>query len=190
MNLNDFMGGGEDLNPHQIAWLQKDWDAVDKLADEFKEDQENFMFSVLDALTNTKIRPDLTNKEYDAHFANNAMSQHVDCLYSAYVLNMLHELPAQAQADYYLATIRAGKRYGKWAKVHDNLEEKLQIMIIQKYYSVNAEVAKMYRALMINKDKLNDFLRVAKGICTDKFIASVTSVKKDQNALKKLIDKY
>lgn len=190
MNLNDLMGGGEELNPHQIAWMQQDWKAVDALADEFKEDSENFMFKVLDDLCVTKNRPYVANREYDTRFANNAMSQHVDCLYPAYILNMLHELPAQAQADYYLATVRAGKRYGKWAKVHDDIEEKMQLMLIQKYYSVNLTVAKLYRDLMLNKDNLKDFLKVAKGICTDKFIASVTSVKKDQNALKKLIDKY
>jgi len=148
------------------------------------------MFKVLDDLCVTKNRPHVANREYDTRFANNAMSQHVDCLYPAYIMNMLHELPEQAQADYYLATIRQGKRYGKWAKVHEDLEEKLQIMMLQKYYQINSDVARMYRMLMINKDNLKDFLRIAKGICTDKFLASVSSVKKDQTTLKKLIDKY
>lgn len=190
MNLNAFLGDEDIINEHEVAWLSKDWDAVGKLADSFKEPAENTMFALMNNVTYTKERVDVGNKDYSAYMMNNAMSQHADCIYSAYVMNMLHDLPDQANFDYYLATIRKGKRYGKWAKLHEDLEQKLHCMLIAKYYSVSIDTAIMYKETMVAKGIFNQFLRKAKGIATEQFVQTVAKTKKEQKDLLKLIKEY
>lgn len=185
MNLNALMGEDTNTNEHFIAWASKDWDAVADLADSFKEPAEDVMFKVLNELTYNKERLNVGNMNYATGFVNMAMSQHVDCVYPAYVMNMLHDLPDQAQFDYYLHSVRKGKRYGKWAKPEEDSLNKLHIYLIAKYYNISLDAAVTYKKIMEAKGTFEKFLRLSKGLVTEKFVATIVKTKKEQQQLLK-----
>lgn len=190
MNLNFLMGDDEQLNEHEIAWMSKDWDAVAKLADSFKENAENTAFAIMDDITYNKVERVVSNSDYPAWFVNNALSMHAETLYPAYVMNLLSSLPAQAQYNYLLASIRKGKIYGKWPKLEESMEEKLHIAMIKKANNVDDHTASMYLKILKKRDKLDMFLSQHKFMVTPAFVKTVAKTSKDQNQLLKLAKKF
>ncbi|UIW13151.1 clamp loader small subunit [Aeromonas phage AhMtk13a] len=190
MNLNFLMGDDEQLNEHEIAWKSKDWDAVSALADSFKEPAENNAFALLDDITYTKTERCVSNSDYPAWFINNALSMHAETLYSAYVMNLLSALPAQAQYNYLVSSVRKGKIYGKWPKLDESINEKLYIAVIQAANNVDLHTAKMYMQIMQRRNTLNDFLKNHKFIVTSAFVKTVAKTAKDQTQMLKLAKKF
>lgn len=190
MNLNFLMGDDEQLNEHEIAWRSKDWDAVSRLADTFKENADNTAFALLDDITYTKTERSIGNTDYPAWFVNNALSMHTETLYPAYVMNLLSALPAQAQYNYLLSSIRKGKIYGKWPKLEESLEEKLHVAMIKAANNVDMHTAKMYFQIMAKRNELTEFLKKHKFLVTPAFVKSVAKTAKDQTLLLKMAKKF
>lgn len=191
MKLLDMMGGGEELNPHQIAWTTRDWKAIDKLVEEYKENEENVFFQLLNALTYTKDRQNVNGVDYSKYNVDNMMSRHPDCVYAAFMMNMFGDaLPDQAHYDYYHHTIASGKRYNKGMKLNEDLENKAVIALLCKYYSVSTDTAFMYKELLENKDNLTEVKRKMKGLATESFVKTIAKTKADQCKIIKIVEKW
>lgn len=71
---------------------------------------------------------------YDKYFVDNAMSQHIDTIYNAYVMNLVGgSISDQMHYNYYLNSVRKAKRFGAWAKLSEDFEEKL----LSKFFAKN-----------------------------------------------------
>lgn len=190
MSLATFLDE-EDLNPHEVAWRSKDWDKVEELTKEYTKDNENTLFMLLDELHNGKQRVMLSGVDsYSKHMIDNAMSQHVDTLYPAYVMNLIGQgLPDQAHFDYYLHSVRKGKRYGAWAKLSEDFEEKVIIAILQKIYSVNTRVAMEYYEELQELNKLDEWKRKYSKMAIS-VLGDVVKNKTDQKKVEQKIKKW
>jgi hypothetical protein len=63
------------------------------------------------------ISDDESAKDYAPFLVNKAVSQHVDCVMYANVMNMNYHLHKKAQYDYLINSVRAMKRsHAKWYK--------------------------------------------------------------------------
>jgi hypothetical protein len=97
-------------------------------------------FDFVNAINNTKqdlIRdsenPDLAETFYKPFIINRAFSHFKDTIMYANEINMYPNIANKLQNDYYLNSIRKGKRYSKWHKK----EEDDKIEAIMEYYNVN-----------------------------------------------------
>jgi hypothetical protein len=77
--------------------------------------------------------PDLSEKLYSPYHINKAMSYFAETILYANQMNFHHTIDKKLQNDYYLNTIRVGKRYAKWHKKDDNDN----VDCIQEYYKVS-----------------------------------------------------
>tara|TARA_B100001093_G_scaffold428983_1_gene424001 strand:- start:1208 stop:1591 length:384 start_codon:yes stop_codon:yes gene_type:complete len=84
---------------------------------------------------------DLAEKLYEPYITNRALSQFVDTVLYANEMNARHEIDNKLQYEYFLNSIRAQKRFTKWAK----RDESDDIDIICEYY--NYSYTKAYQAL-------------------------------------------
>lgn len=177
----------EQLTEHEIAWFDKDFDSVQKLADSYKEKAENELFQIMNDITSGKKHHDLTQSEnYSKFWIDNALSQHVDCMMSVNVMNLVGVgLSDQAHFNYYFHSITQGKRYGKWAKPEVDPAMLLILKVLMKLYTINIDDAEMYRKTLISKGKLKDVLHKAKAMVTDDFLKEVTKNVKEQKEFKK-----
>lgn len=189
MNL---FGEEEKISEHDIAWFSRDWDAVQKLADSYKEKPENELFEIMNDLTyNKKRRCVIQSSNYSKTWIDLAMSQHVDCMISVNAMNLVgNGLSDQDHYNYYLTSISKGKRYGKWAKLTQDDSRVLIIKALMLYYSINADDAEMYREILVSKNKLREVLSKAKSMIDDNVIKSITKNVKDQKQLKNSILKW
>lgn len=192
MTLAKFFGDDEEqLNEYEIAWRSKDWDAVDKLVEQFKEPAENMLFDTMNKLTAEKVHVNVTNRDYNKFWIDNALSQHVDCIDSVYVMNLVgSKLSDQDHFNYYFHAIRQQKRFGKWAKLVEDPEEKLILSLISKHWSINQYDAMMYRDMIISKGQMNSVLKTLKPLATKEHIASVIKTKADQTKMVKAVTKW
>ncbi|UQJ95764.1 clamp loader small subunit [Klebsiella phage CPRSB] len=143
MSLAEFLDE-EELSPHESAWLSKDWDKVEELVKEYGKDKENTLFNIIDEINNGKT-PLVIDDVYDKYFVDNAMSQHIDTIYNAYVMNLVGgSISDQMHYNYYLNSVRKAKRFGAWAKLSEDFEEKIIIEILREKYSVNTRTAMEY----------------------------------------------
>lgn len=191
--LSQFLGEDDKpLNEHEIAWRSRDWDKVAELADTFTEKTDNELFKLIDNITLNKERVNVEyNPAYNQRWINTALSQHADCLYSAYIMNLIgHGLPDQMHYDYMLATISKGKRYGKWAKLTEELDQKMVLMAIAKAYTVNIDDARFYLDLAIEKGYMDKLQRHIKPYVTDQLLAGVTKNQTERKRLKKIIERW
>ena len=191
--LSQFFGEEEQqLNEHEIAWRSRDWEKVSELADSFAEKSDNALFKLMDHITVDKQRVNVeVNPAYNQRWINTALSQHADCVYSAYVMNLIgHKLPDQIHFDYLLQSIRQGKRYGKWAKLTEQLDEKVILIAIQKSYSVNIDDARFYLELANERGYMDKLLKRIKPYVTDELLAGVTKNKTEQKRLRKNIERW
>jgi hypothetical protein len=77
--------------------------------------------------------PDLAETFYKPYVINKAFSYFKDTVMYANEINMYPNTDNKLQNDYYLNSIRKGKRYSKWHKK----EEDDKIEAIMEYYNVN-----------------------------------------------------
>ena len=191
--LSQFFGEEEkQLNEHEIAWLSRDWDKVAELADTFTEKTDNVLFKLMDNITLDKQHINVEYiPEYNQRWINTALSQHADCIYSAYVMNLIgHGLPDQMHHDYLVQSISKGKRYGKWAKLTEELDQKLVLMAISKAYIVNMDDARFYLDLANEKGYMDKLLKHIKPYATDELLVGVTKNQTERKRLKKIIERW
>lgn len=191
MNLNQFMDD-EDLNEFEEAWLSKDWEKVEKLLTQFNVPAENELFDIMNKITSEKVHINVTTKgAYSKFWIDNALSQHVDCMDSVYVMNLIGDkLSDQDHFNYYFHAIRQGKRFGKWAKLVEDPEQKVIIALIKKRWSINEYDAMMYEEIIRAKNQMPKTLKVLKPLATKDFVASVIKLKAEQTKVLKAIDKW
>jgi hypothetical protein len=91
----------------------------------------------------------VTEKDYTSFLINKALSYFPDTLLYANEINMQPHLDGLMQYDYYLNSIRKGKRFSKWSK--PEVEEELKS--IAKYFSVSMKRAQEYQAILTNEQK-------------------------------------
>lgn len=180
------------LNEHEIAWRDRNWDKVSELADSFAEKPDNALFKIMDNITLDKNKMNVdVDPVYNQRWINTALSQHPDCLYSAYVMNIIgHELPDQMHYDYLLHSVTKGKRYGKWARLTEELDQKLVFMAISKAYLVNNDDAKFYFELANEKGYMDKLLKRVKPYATDEMIAGITKNQTERKRLRKIIERW
>ena len=77
--------------------------------------------------------PDLLEKQYVPFIVNKSLSYFVDTIMYANEINRENHIDSLLQNDYYLNSIRSGKRFSKWAKPIENSD----IESIQEYYKVS-----------------------------------------------------
>lgn len=191
MNLAAFLDGDEVLNPHEVAWRSKDWDKVDELTKEFTKSKENTLFMILDQLNNGKQRLNISGLDtYDKFFIDNAMSQHVDTMIPAYVMNLIgSKLSDQAHFDYYLQSVRKGRRTGAWAKLSEDGEEKVILRVLETIYGINTRIAMEYYEELKELNKLVEWKRKNMKIALS-VLGDVVKNKTEQKKVEKIIQKW
>ncbi|QQO96298.1 sliding clamp loader small subunit [Acinetobacter phage Minot] len=189
MSMLCLFGDDEEiLNPHQIAWSNRDWDAVKKLIEEYKEKPENEFFLVLNNINVDKRELDVSHIESYSKFAiDNMLSQHIECISTVYNANMfMTGLPDQAHYNYLTQLIPRGRRFSKALKLDEGIKDQYIIKLLSAYYKVNPQVAYDYKVLLTRKGKLDEVLSTAKFLATDEFLKSITKNPKEIKELKQL----
>lgn len=184
-----FYDADEEYSKHDLAWFSRDWDAVQKLADEFKEKPENEFFEIMNNINYNKQRMNVDVMDSYSKFAiDNLLSKSTDAIEAAYYANLfLHQMDDQSHHNYLCMAVPQGKRYPKGAKLDESYKDKFIIELLMKYYKVNSNKAFEYRILLAKKGKLEIVLKKAKGLVSDEFIKSITKNVKEQKELKKLL---
>lgn len=187
--MYDLFGDEESLNEHEVAWRSQNWSKVQELSEQFKEKEENVLFSILNSITVSKQDLSIEQAEqYNKYWIDNALSQHIDCIIPVYMMNMLGDsLDDLSHFRYYLHSISKGRRYGKWAKFTDNSEDKLVLKLISDFYHINMMDAKMYKEIMVKKGLLKSELSRLKTMATPEYIKQITKQKSEQTKLNKII---
>lgn len=101
-----------------------------------------------ESLIHDNENPDLIEKQYSGYMVNRGFSNFEDTILHANEMNMRHGLFPAAQFDYYLGALRKRKRFSKWHKA----EKSEDLDAIQKVYSCNRTVAKMYLKALSPQD--------------------------------------
>jgi hypothetical protein len=104
-------------------------------------------FSKEDLIRNNE-NPALIEKQYSAYVVNRGFANFVDTILHANEMNMRHNLFPGAQFDYYKGALSKSKRFSKWPKA----EKSDDLDVIQKIYSCNRTVAKMYLKALSKDD--------------------------------------
>lgn len=103
----------------------------------------------VDMMTGTE-NDELAEKGYVPFIVNKALSYFPDTLLYVNEVNKLAHIDNKLQYHYLLNSIRAQKRYSKWAKKEDSDD----LEVVKQYYGYSNE--KAYQALSIlSKDQLN-----------------------------------
>lgn len=179
------------LNSHEVAWRSSNWDAVEELTKEYTKDKENTLFMVLGEINEGKKQLTISGLDtYDKFYIDNAMSQHVDTMIPAYVMNLIGAgLPDQSHFDYYLHSVRKGRRMGAWAKLSEDQEEKVILRVLEKQYGINTRVAIEYLEELTQLDKLVEWKRKHMKIALS-LLGDVVKNKADQKKVDKIIQKW
>lgn len=190
MSLAAFLDEDE-LNEHEAAWRSKDWDKIEELVKGYTKDKENTLFMVLDELNNGKTPLNLASLDtYDKYFIDNAMSQHIDTLIPAYMMNLVGSgLPDQAHFNYYLLSVRKGRRTGAWAKLTEDHEEKVILAVLQKKYGVNTRIAMEYAQELRDLNKIDEWKRSHMKVALS-LLGDVVKNKTDQKKVESKIKKW
>ncbi|BAQ22704.1 clamp loader of DNA polymerase [Edwardsiella phage PEi20] len=175
-----------ELNEHEVAWKQRDFDKVQELSDSFKEKAENELFAILNDITFGKKQRNLAQSEnYNQFWIDNSLSQHVDCIMQSALVNCL-KLDDQSHFNYLLHAVPKGKRFGKWAKAHDDDVNVVFITrLLMKFHTINNDDAVRYLETYKMKGNLPAVLKKMKGLVTDEFLKSITKNVKEQKQFKK-----
>lgn len=102
---------------------------------------------------------ELAEKSYQPYLTNKAFSQYIDTVMYANEMNIRHNITNKLQYDYLLNSIRAQKRFSKWAKK----DESDDIYVIKEYFKYS--YSKAYQALSIlsSQDIINIRKKLQKG---------------------------
>lgn len=96
--------------------------------------------------------------DYNPFMINRIMSNTLDTLFFAEVMNRYYHLSKAQQRDFYLYGVPKGKRFGKW---NSKLNINKDVSLIMQYYQCNLKVAERYLTLMnessikILREKMN-----------------------------------
>lgn len=93
-------------------------------------------FDYVTSINSTKknlIEDETTEKGYSPFLTNRALSYHADTILYANEMNLNSGLDNKLQYDYYLYSIKKGKRFSKWHKFEASKEYNL----IKDYYKYN-----------------------------------------------------
>lgn len=143
MSLSEFLGEETTvLNDHEVAWKSKNWDSVKKLADSFKQDPNNEFTDIMNRINSNKVRLNTELCEsYNQYSINHVLSNHIDCSYHVYAMNLLGEcISNQMHFDYLMHSLRAAKRYGGVKGASDSIEDivgKVFVKCVARFYQVN-----------------------------------------------------
>lgn len=183
-----FFDDDEKLNEHEQAWFARDWEAVKKIADGYKEKPESLLFKVLDNINSKKQEIDTADLEgYSKFMIDKMLGQHLDCLQSVFIANMIMSgMSDRHHHNYLMLSVPQGRRFSKNVKLDESFKDKYVIQLLMKYYKVNAFTAFEYRELLIRKGKLDTVLREAKALATDEFLKTITKNPKEIKELKQL----
>ena len=84
------------------------------------------------------------DKIYVPYVINNSMSYFLDTALYANFMNLNAHISKKMQYEYYLHTVRKGKRYSKWYK--DNSDDTIEI--IKQYYDCSQKKAREYSRIL------------------------------------------
>jgi len=134
--------GNDIVEPEEVAPAKR------KRLDLFKD----FLPDLTQHKVNLLRQDPEAEKDFQAFIINRAMSMHLDCVLYANEVNRRPTMTKQMVYDYYIHSIRKGKRYG-WAKKTNVADVKL----IMDYYGYNE--SKALEALRILKPEEIETLR-------------------------------
>lgn len=178
------------LDPHSAAWFSKDYEAVQKLADSYKETTERTLFKIVENLSHKK-EPYVVDVDgdYSKFMIDNALSQYVDCLPYVNMMNLFGSgLSDQIHHDYYMLALPKEKRFSKWATYKEEVEDKMIHSLISKHQEVDYDTAKMYRGILEGKGKLKPYLNSIRFMVNDEFIKSVSKTNKDKKLMMEIVE--
>lgn len=177
----------EKQSDFDIAWMTQDWGMLSKLCEQFNEKPENEFFAILNDINTSKRARDVSvSSNYSKFMIDNMLSQHVDCIMSVNVMNLVgSSLTDQQHYNYYLNSIPHGKRFSKSTKFVEQTDTVFIIKLLMSYYGINADDAIMYKETMTLKNTLVPTLKKLKSLVTDDFLKTVTKNVKEQKDLKK-----
>jgi hypothetical protein len=98
---------------------------------------------------NEKTALEFDMKDYNPFMVNRGLSNTIDTLFFAEVMNKYYTLDKDIQYAFYFNGIPKGKRFGKWNK---SSEINTNIELIMNEYKVNIRVAASYLKLMNDAD--------------------------------------
>lgn len=110
------------------------------------------VFDFVNDLTSDKkyLFDESTEKEFNVFMVNRSIGQQPDLIMYANEVNKMQGLSKQMAHDFYFYSVKAKKRYGKWAKATDDNKEALDLLV--RHYSVNRSVAAGYLKLLSVED--------------------------------------
>lgn len=147
MSLSFLSGEKDDINEHQVAWFNRDYEAIKKLANEFKQPKEQSLFDIVDNVTKKTGHKNVgVFSDYNQFAINNVLSQHIPLLGYAYELNMMNGfITDQMHYDYmYYEMRKISLPKVKFAKISDDWTERAFEKLIARYYEVNQTKARGY----------------------------------------------
>lgn len=95
---------------------------------------------------------DASESDYVPFVINKAFSYHLDTILYAQDMNMAHELPKMMQYEYYLNSIKKGKRFAKWHKkegINNGVD------VIRQYYGFSYSKA-IQAAKVLTEDQVEE----------------------------------
>jgi hypothetical protein len=102
---------------------------------------------LLPSILQTKeyILTEENQNDYNPFVVNKALTQHMDTLYHAKMMNMNSHLDNKIQYDYLFHAVRGYKRpYQKWIKNENNKDLKL----VMEYYNCSSDKAKTFLSVL------------------------------------------
>lgn len=113
------------------------------------------LFDFLNSINNNKKnlyqQDSNADKVYVPYVINKSLSYFLDTVLYANFMNTMGHLPKRMQYEYYLYSVRKGKRYSKWHKEEPNDA----IDIIKQYYECSDKKAREY-ATVLTEDQINE----------------------------------
>jgi hypothetical protein len=88
-------------------------------------------------------------KEYAPYIINRCLSGHLDCIMFANEMNQCHFLPKKMQYDFFINSLRKGKRFSPWIR-KDKIEN---LECVKKYYGYSNEKA-LQALKILSKEQL------------------------------------
>ena len=94
----------------------------------------------------------------------------------------------QMHYNYYLNSVRKAKRFGAWAKLSEDFEEKIIIEILREKYSVNTRTAMEYLQELKDLGMFEDWKRKHAKVALS--LLGIVKNKAEQKKLEKLIKQW
>jgi hypothetical protein len=91
-----------------------------------------------------------TQSDFSPFMVNRGMSQNVETVMIANEVNKHWQISKEMAHDFYYYILSSKKRFGKWSKQSDDNKEELDL--IMRYYTVNRKVAITYLNLLTKDD--------------------------------------